>query len=97
MARFELPIYGEDEQLIKKYEADRVRWGTLVEAAGLKEELEKKDTIARVEAIGDFLKNIFSGLTDEDLAKADYLDVINTFNQLAAVLGGLKANEAKND
>lgn len=96
MARFELPIYGENDELLKKFEADRVRWGILVEAAGLKEELEGKDAATQVAAIGRFMKSIFPDLTDEDLAKADYLDVISTFNQLVSVLGGLKANEAKN-
>lgn len=96
MARFELPIYGEDDQLVRKYEADRIRWGALVEAAGIREELQGKDLPAQVEAIGRFLKTIFPGLTDEDLDKADYLDVLNTFNQLTGTLSRMKAGEAKN-
>lgn len=96
MARFELPIYGADDELIRKFEADRVRWGTLVEAVGLAEDMKKMSAKDQIASVGRFLKNIFPNLADEDLAKADYLDVMNTFNQLVKVVEGIKAGEAKN-
>lgn len=96
MSRFSLPIYGDGDELLKTYEADRIRWGTLVEAAGIKEGLEGKGLKEQVEEVGRFLTSVFPGLTEEDLRKADYLDVLNTFNQLLAGLGGMKADQAKN-
>ena len=32
MARFELNIYGQDDEIIKTYKADRVRYGVTLEA-----------------------------------------------------------------
>lgn len=96
MARFELPIYGADDEQIKKFEADRVRWGTLVEAVDLAERLQSMTAPEALASVGRFLKNVFPDLTDEDLAKADYLDIMNTFTQISNVIGGIKAGEAKN-
>lgn len=97
MARFELPIYGKEEEQIKKYETDHVRWGVLVEAIGLQEELKGKEGAEVIAKLSNFMKTIFPDLTDEDLNKADYFDIVNTFNQLANVLKGLKVDEAKKD
>lgn len=96
MARFELNIYGEGDEVLRRYEADRVRWGVLVKAVGLRESLRDAPAERQIEAVGQFLKEIFTGLTDEDLAKADYADVLSTFGQLVAAVGGIKAGEAKN-
>lgn len=93
MAKFELSIYGENDEVIKKYETNHVRWGVLVEAVKLQEEMKDEKPEEQFKAINSFVKKIFYGLTDEDLKKADSLDVINTFNQLiksVSNIGGSK-------
>lgn len=93
MARFELSIYGENDEVLKKYETNHVRWGVLVEAVKLQDEMKGEKPEEQFKAINSFVKKIFNGLTDEDLEKADSLDVINTFNQLiksVSNIGGSK-------
>lgn len=93
MARFELSIYGKNDELEKKYETDHIKWGVLLEAVKLQEEIKGEDPNKQFKAINSFVKKIFNGLTDEELEKADSLDVINTFNQLiksVSNIGGSK-------
>lgn len=96
MARFELPIYGPDDEMVRKYETDHVRWGTLIEVVGLAEKTKGLTGDEQIAAFGSIMKLIFPDLTDEDLANADCLDIVSTFTQVANVIGGIKAGEAKN-
>lgn len=80
--RFELSIYGENDEVVKKYETNHVRWGVLLKAMKLQEEIKDKEATEQLDCISQFLKEIFIGLTDEHLSQADYNDVINTFKQL---------------
>lgn len=96
MARFELSLYGENDEVLKKYETDHVRWGVLLKAVKLQEEIKDKGAEEQFEAINKFIKSIFVGLTDEELEKADGLDVINTFNQLISAVGNIKGGNSKN-
>lgn len=96
MARFELSIYGENDEVLKKYETDHVRWGVFLQAVKLQEEIKGKETAEQFAAINEFIKSIFVGLTDEELEKADGLDVVNTFNQLVAGVTKIKGGNSKN-
>ena len=96
MAKFELSIYGENDEKLKTYETDHVRWGVLLSAVKLQEEIKEKKTEEQFAAINQFVKSIFVGLTDEELEKADGLDVMNTFNQLLAAVGKINGSNSKN-
>ena len=96
MARFELSIYGENDECLKKYETDHVRWGVFLQAVKLQEEIKGKGADEQFAAINEFVKSIFVGLTDEELEKADGLDVVNTFNQLVSAVGKINGGNAKN-
>ena len=91
MARYELTIYGENDEVIKKYETDRVRWGVFLNAIKLQEKIKDKSIAEQFVAINDFVKSIFVGLTDEELEKADGADVLNTFRQLLAEANGIES------
>lgn len=97
MALFELNIYGDNDEIIKSYKTDKVRWGVYLEAEKLNEQLQgakKSEQISKTSAI---VKKIFPGLTDEELVKADGDDVMNTFHQLVNKVNGLEpGNEEKN-
>jgi len=86
MAKYELPIYGENDAVVKEYKTNICPWGVYIEAADMYESLQQKSPREQLEATGTILKAIFSGLTDEELRHADGLDVINTFQQI--VVGG---------
>lgn len=92
MAQFELNIYGKDDEVEKKYETDIVRWGVFMQALELQDGLSEKSAIEQFKLVSSFLKKIFPDLTDEDLEKADYNDVFNTFRQLASKANAIGGN-----
>ena len=96
MAKFELSIYGEEDEKIKTFETDHIRWGVFLQAVKLQEEIKDKPADEQFKAINQFVKSIFVGLTDEDLEKADGLDVINTFKQLISAVGTINGGNSKN-
>lgn len=93
MAKFELPIYGVDDEIIANYTANHVSWGTYIKAADMEQEIKDKTAREQLEMAGELLKEVFQGLTDEHLMKADGLDVIHTFEQI--VTGGQKIKGGK--
>lgn len=95
MAVFELNIYGKDDEVVKRFETDRVRWGVFTQALELQQNIAKKSAPEQFKAINDFVKKIFPDLTDADLENADIDDVLNTFKQLlnkASKIGGGEKN-----
>lgn len=84
MAQFELNIYGENDEIVKRFETEKVRWGIFVQALELEESLKSKSAQEMILAINQFVKKIFPALTDSDLENADVDDVMNTFRQLLA-------------
>lgn len=95
MAMFELCIYGNNDEIIKKFETEKVRWGVYMQALELQEGLADKPAVEQFKQINAFVKKIFPTLTDDDLENADSDDVINTFRQLlnkANKIGGNSKN-----
>ena len=91
MAQFELNIYNENDEVVKRFETDRVRWGIFVQALELEESLKSKNAREMIEAINQFVKKIFPAMTDSDIENADVDDVLHTFQQLlrkAGKIGG---------
>lgn len=82
MAQFELCIYGNNDEIIKKFETDKVRWGVYMQALELSETLDQKSIVDQFKMINTFVKKIFPTMTDKDLENADSDDVMNTFRQL---------------
>lgn len=93
MAKFELPIYGENDEIIKTYETDRIRWGIFVKALEMQKNIEKKSEFEQLSLVSDLMKSVFTGLTDEDLEKADMFDLFNVF---AAIIKGANKISLKN-
>lgn len=96
MSKFELNIYGEQDEILKKYETDHIRWSTFLQAVKLQDEIKSKDAAEQFKAINGFVKSIFVGLTDEELSKADGLDVINTFKQILSAANQIQGGNSKN-
>ncbi len=82
MAQFELNIYGNNDEILKVYETDKVRWGVFMQATELQDGLSKKTAAEQFKLVSNIIKKVFPDLTDADLEKADYDDVLNTFKQL---------------
>lgn len=84
MAKYELPIYGENDEIIKTYSTNVCPWAIYVQAAEMQEELKEKTAKEQIESIGEVLKVVFRGLTNDELLCADGGDVINTFKQIVS-------------
>lgn len=97
MAQFELNIYDENDEVVKRFETDKVRWGIFMQALELEESLKGANAREMITAINEFVKKIFPAMTDADIENADVDDVLNTFRQLlnkAAKIGGRTKNAA---
>ena len=96
MAKFELPIYGANDEIVKNYQASICPWGVYVQAADLQESLKDKGAKEQMQAVGDILKAVFDGLTDDELMHADGGDVMNTFAQIVNGGQNIKGGNSKN-
>lgn len=85
---FELNIYGANDEIIKTYGTNHIKWGVFIQAVQLQEQLEDADTAKQFEEISKFVLRIFDGMTLEEIENADGFDVMNVFTQLV--------NKAKN-
>ena len=95
MAQFELNIYGNNDEILKTYATDKVRWGIFMQAQELQDGFEGKSAAEQIKLVSVFVKKIFPDLTDDDIANADVDDVMNTFKQLiskANAIGGQSKN-----
>lgn len=93
MAKFELIIYGENDEPVKTYATDHVRWGVFLNAVKLHEKIKDKPPVEQFVAMSEFIKSIFVGLTDEELEHADGTDVMSTFKQVIAAAGGIDSSK----
>lgn len=93
MAKFELPVYGENDEIVKKYETDIVRFGILEDAIKISEETQGKGAEEQLKAITPILQRVFKGLTEEQLKDADLFNVFNVFNQIISLANNLKGSE----
>lgn len=93
MAKYELNIYKENDEIEKTYATDNIKWGFYLEAVKAYEDMQEMTEAEQFEMINGFVKRMFIGLTDEQLERASGDDVINVFNQLmkkANSIGGKK-------
>lgn len=94
MAKYELPIYGKDDELLKNYATNICPWSVYIQAADMQEEMEGKSAREQMDAVGNLLKAVFEGLTEEELLHADAGDVMSTFAQI--VNSGQKISKGTN-
>lgn len=97
MAQFELNIYGSNDEILKTYATDKVRWGVFMQAQELNDGFSEKAASDQIKLVSEFIKKIFPDLTNDDLENADVSDVMNTFKQLlnmANKIGGNAKNAA---
>lgn len=96
MAQFELNIYGNNDEIVKQFATDKVRWGVFMQAFELQDEIENMSQAEQFGMINKFVKKIFPELTDKDLENADIDDVMNTFKQLLNKANKIGGGNSKN-
>lgn len=89
MAKFELPIYGENDEVVKEYKTDIVKFGILEDAIKISEETKGGTAQEQLKAITPILQRVFKGLTEEQLKDADLFNVFNVFKQIISLAHGL--------
>lgn len=80
--KFELNIYGADDEILRTYGTNRCPWGLFIKAAEMQDKMKEMTITDQINAVGDIVKSLFVDLTDEDLAKADINDIMSVFTQL---------------
>lgn len=93
--RYQLNIYGIDDEIVKTYSTNIVPWGVFIKAAALQETMSDKNAIEQINAISQILQVVFVGLTDEELAHADATDIMSVFSQITnngTKIGGKSKN-----
>lgn len=96
MAKYELPIYGKNDEVTKTYATNIVPWAVFIQAADLQESLKDKSAKNQMDAVGEILKAVFHDLTDAELLCADGLDVMKAFKQIVSGGQNIKAGTSKN-
>lgn len=93
MAKFELNTYGENDEILKTFATDHVKWGVFVNALALNDKIEGAGAAEQFAAVNGLVKSIFSGMNDEDLMNADIEDVFNTFQQIVRLAKNLNGSK----
>lgn len=84
MARFELNVYGENDEVIKTLATDILRFGVMEDAVNMAETLDEEKPQKQVENVKEIMKQIFKGCTDEDLRDVDMKQMFDTFRQVVS-------------
>lgn len=92
MALVELNIYNDDNEILKTYSTNRVRWGVLCKAVELEEKIEGATPAESVGLISDLMTTIFPSITSDDLALADFNDMQNVFKMVVNMTGHIQKN-----
>lgn len=96
MAKFELNIYGNNDEIIKSYATDRIRYGVLMKALELQDKAEKLSPAELMREANALVKTVFAGLTDDELYQADMQDVFSVYQQITAMAGDISSDGSKN-
>ena len=94
MARFELNIYGQNDEILKTFQTEHIRWGLLLTALDLQEKIDHEMPENQIRAINKFALELFPGITEDDLRNADGRDVINVFAQVGRIAGQINGKNA---
>jgi hypothetical protein len=94
MAKFELNIYGKDDEIVKSYQTDHIRFGVFLKAIEIQDKLDDMSTAEQFKAVCTIVKQIFTGLTDDEIMLADMQDVFSIYKQ--ASRQGLNSSNEKN-
>ena len=96
---FSLNIYDDNDEIIKTYETNVIRWGVFMKAVKLQDEIKDKSEAEQMAVVSTFMTAVFPSLTVEELEFADTFDIFNTFEQIvnkATKIKGLQGHKEKN-
>lgn len=93
MARFELNVYGENDEILKTYATEKARYGAFEEAIKFTEEAEGKPesevNILAFKMLGKFVRQLFPGLTEEEIRLCEIQDIVSLAYQVSGIANPL--------
>lgn len=82
---FKLNILGENDKVVKTYETSKIKYGLIEDMVILSKELDGKSEFEQFNLMKPLLKNMFTGLTDEELRNVEFLEVLAVIKNLMSV------------
>ena len=93
MALLSINTYGENDEILKSFETNKIRWRLFGEAVKINDEIKDKDAAAQMEVVGKFILSLFPGMTAEDLELCDVGDVFSVFKMVTKFANGIEGGE----
>ena len=89
MALLELNIYGDNDEILKTFSTNRIRWGLMVKAVEIEEKINNPETSNKeqIEIMNAFIMSVFPTMTQKDVEMADIQDIKNIF-KIVSNMGG---------
>lgn len=84
LTRYELNIYGNDDEIVKTFSTNHVPWGLYLDAADADEKLKTENANAKqmIDTANGIVLALFPDATIDDLRRADARDVVSIFKQI---------------
>lgn len=93
---FKLNILGENDAVVKTYETSKIKYGLIEDMVSLSKELAGKNEFEQFGLMKPLLKNMFIGITDDELRNVDFLEVLAVIKNLMEVATKGFGTEGKN-
>lgn len=93
MALLNINVYGENDEVLKTFETDKIRWRLFGEAVKINDEIKDKPAAAQMEIVGKFILSLFVGMTEEDLDLCDVGDIFHTFKMVTMLANKIEGGE----
>lgn len=93
MAKFELNVYGENDEILKTYATDKARYGAFEEAIKFIEEAEGKTeaqvNMLAIKMLKNFTMKLFPALTEEEIRLCEISDIVSLAYQVSGLANPL--------
>lgn len=81
MAHVEINTYGNNDEILKTFSTNHIKWGLICRAVEIQEQMndgELKGT-EQIKVVNDFVLSVFPEMTQADIEAADIGDIFNVF------------------
>lgn len=81
MAHLEINTYGDNDEILKTFSTNHIKWGLICRAVEIQEQMndgELKGT-EQIKVVNDFVLSVFPEMKQSDIEAADIGDIFNVF------------------
>ena len=96
MAHVEINTYGANDEIIKTFTTNHIKWGLICRAVEIEEQMNDKELkgTESIKVVNDFILSVFPDMTQSDIEAADIGDIFNVFKMISHM--GESINSSKN-